>query len=51
MWRIDPLLRNDPEINEATAVVRQRPERKNGGTVFYVVRPEAMSRDRQSSVK
>jgi hypothetical protein len=27
LWRIDPLLGNDCETNERTAVARQRPER------------------------
>jgi hypothetical protein len=51
LWRILPLLGNDRETNETTAVARQRPARNNGNTVgggvIYVVRPEAISRDRQ----
>jgi hypothetical protein len=48
-------LGNDRETNnEVTAIAKQRPARNNGNTfgsrVFYVVRSEAISRDRPSSV-
>jgi hypothetical protein len=56
LWRTDPLLDNDREINnETTAVARQHPARNNGrtfgGGAFYVVRSEAISCDRPSSNK
>jgi hypothetical protein len=54
LWRIGSLLGNDREKTMRTAVARQRPARNNGSTVgggvFYVVRYEAVSRDRPSSV-
>jgi hypothetical protein len=55
LWHIDPLLSNDHNTsNETTTVARQRPacniESTVGGSVFYVVRSEAISRDRPSSV-
>jgi hypothetical protein len=41
-----PLLGNDRETNETTALTRQRLSRNNGSTaesgVFYVVRSEAI---------
>jgi hypothetical protein len=54
LWRINPLLGNDSETNETTAVARQRASRNSGSTVggdvFYVVRSEATSHDRPNSV-
>jgi hypothetical protein len=44
LWHIDPLLRNDRETDETTAVDRQRTASNNLNTVgigvFYVVRSE-----------
>jgi hypothetical protein len=56
VWHIDPLIGNGRETNKETmAAARQRPARKNGSTVgsgvFYVVRSEAISLDRPSSVQ
>jgi hypothetical protein len=47
---IEPLLGSNRETNETTTVAGQRPTRNNattvGSGVFYVVRSEAISRDR-----
>jgi hypothetical protein len=56
LCNIDPLLGNDGEIkNETTAVARQVPARiyrsTTGSCVPYVVRSEAISRDRTISVQ
>jgi hypothetical protein len=56
LWHIDLLLGNDRETdNETTTVARQRPASNNGRTVgsgvFYVVRSEAIPRDRPSAVQ
>jgi hypothetical protein len=55
LWYIDPLLGNNRETNETTAVARQRSARNNGNTdgsgVFYIVRSEAIWRDRPSWVQ
>jgi hypothetical protein len=54
LWHIVPFLRNIRET-KTPAVARLWPERNNGNTVgsgvFYVVRFEAISLDRQSSVQ
>jgi hypothetical protein len=54
LWHIDPLLGNDGETIEATAVTRHQPERNNGNIVrrddLYLVRSEAISHDRTNSV-
>jgi hypothetical protein len=46
MWYIYPLLGNDRETNQKTAVARQETARNSGSTagigVFYVVRSEAI---------
>jgi hypothetical protein len=36
LWYVDPLLRNDHEVNYTTAVTRQRPVNRNRGMVLSV---------------
>jgi hypothetical protein len=55
LWRVSTLLGNDGETNETTEFARQMPAINNGITVrsgiLYVIRTEAISRDRPSSVQ
>jgi hypothetical protein len=55
LWHIDPMLGNDHETDETTAVARQRTASNSGNTigssVFYMVHSEDVSLDRQFSVQ